>query len=113
MPVVLRKTENTNRLTGGEQMAKLTFAPFIQRHIPQPPQDLFGNTVREILEAYFEKHRFARFYIMDEHDYLRPRLAAFVDGAVVADRTDLADPVHARAHVYVQNMPLDTEYECL
>jgi hypothetical protein len=37
----------------------------------------------------------------------------YVDGEIVADRISLADPVHAHADVFVQNLPLDTEYETL
>jgi molybdopterin synthase sulfur carrier subunit len=94
-------------------MATVTFTPFIQHHTPCPPQDADGNTVREVLEAYFETHRRARGYILDDQGGLRPRLVLYVDGVPVTDRVGLSDPVHARAHVFVQHLPLDTEYESM
>ena len=94
-------------------MATVVFAPFIQQYVKCPPMESSGNTVREVLDMYFEEFRRARGYILDDQGCLRPRLAIFVDGAVVTDRTDLSDPVHMRARVLVQPMPLDTEYECI
>lgn len=92
-------------------MATVVFAPFIQHFVKCPPMEAHGNSVREVLDAYFEACRHARGYILDEHGNLRPRLAIFVDGAVVEDRVGLTDPVHLHAQVFVQAMPLDTEYE--
>jgi hypothetical protein len=94
-------------------MATVVIPPHIQQHVPCPPVEVFGNTVREVLEAYFEKHRRARGYILDDQSGLRPRLALYVDGVAVSDRAGLSDPVHARARVHVLTMPLDTEYENL
>jgi sulfur-carrier protein len=94
-------------------MALVIFSPFIQQHVPCPPLEVFGNTVGEVLAAYFDKHRHARGYILDEQGCLRPRLSLFVDGVIAADRIGLGDPVHAHAKVHVQQMPLNTEYEDL
>jgi hypothetical protein len=94
-------------------MATVNFTPFIQRHVSCPPLEVFGNTVREVLEAYFETHQRARGYILDQQDCLRPRLGLSVDGVIAADRTGLSDPVHARASIYIFQKPLDTEYENL
>ena len=92
-------------------MATLSFTPFIERTVPCPPLEVFGNTVREVLEAYFEKHAHARSCLLDEQGCLRPRLGCSVDGTFVADRVGLSDPVHAHARVCVFHMPLDIENE--
>jgi hypothetical protein len=94
-------------------MATVIFAPFIQQHVSCPPMEVFGNTMREILEGYFEKHRRVREYILDERGCLRPRLALYVDGVIATDRRELSEPVHARAQVHICPMPADTEYESL
>jgi hypothetical protein len=94
-------------------MATVTFAPFIQQHVFCPPLEVFGNTVREVLEAYFEKYRAVQGYILDDRGSLRPRLALYVDGVSAGDRRYLTDPVHAHAKVQIFNMPLDTECENL
>jgi hypothetical protein len=92
-------------------MATLVFAPVIQHYVKCPPMEVFGNTVREVLDTYFREFRQVRGYILDEQGCVRPRLALYVDGAIVTDRTGLTDPVHAHARVFVQPMPLDPEYE--
>jgi molybdopterin synthase sulfur carrier subunit len=94
-------------------VATVIFTPFIQHHVCCPDLEVYGNTVREILDGYFTKHRPVRGYILDEQGCLRPRLALFVDGAIVMDRIALSDPVHLRARILVQQLPLDTEYENL
>jgi hypothetical protein len=94
-------------------MATVTFTSFIQHHTGCRAREAFGNTVREVLEAYFETHRRARGYLLDDQGGLRPRLMLYVDGVPVTDRLGLSDPVHARASVFVQHLPLDAEYEDL
>jgi hypothetical protein len=94
-------------------MATVIFTPFIQHYVPCPSAEVFGNTVREVLEAYFETHRRVRGSILDDRGRLRPRLSVAVDGVIVGDRTALSDPVHADAKVLVLHLPLDTEYENL
>ncbi|HEV3443849.1 MAG TPA: hypothetical protein VG099_04355 [Gemmataceae bacterium] len=94
-------------------MATVVFAPFIQHHVKCPPMVASGGTVRDVLETYFQEHHRVRGYILDERGCLRSRLAVFVDGAIVMDRAALTDPVHAHAQVFVQVVPLDTEYENL
>jgi hypothetical protein len=92
-------------------MATVTFTSFIQHYAPCPSQEAFGNTVREVLDAYFETQPRARPYLLDEQGVLRPRLVVYVDSVPVSDRVGLSDPVHARGCVFVQHSPLDPEYE--
>jgi hypothetical protein len=94
-------------------MATVTFTPFIQQHVSCPPLEVLGNTARDVLQAYFEKHRHVRGYILDDHGCLRPRLSLYVDGVMATDRTGLSNPVHAHAQVHIGHVPLDTEYETL
>ena len=91
-------------------MATVTFSPFIQQLVSCPTGEAFGNKVREVLDAYFEKHQHARGCLLDEQGSLRPRLWISVDGVMVTDRIGLSDPVHAWASVYTCQAPLDTEY---
>jgi hypothetical protein len=94
-------------------MANVVFSPFIQHYVECPPMEAFGNTVREVLDDYFRQFRRSRRYILDDQGGLRPRLAVFVDGAAATDRVGLNDPVHLSTRVYVQQTPVDTEYEVL
>jgi molybdopterin synthase sulfur carrier subunit len=92
-------------------MATVVITPFIQHFAKCLPMEAVGSTVREVLENYFQEFRPARGYILDDKGCLRPRLAFFVDGALVMDRIRRSDPVHLHARVFVQQVPLDTEYE--
>lgn len=82
-------------------MATLTFSPVIQNYISCPPHTVFGDTVKDILDDYFESHKRVRDYILDERGYLRPKLAVFIDGVLVQDRFRFSDPVHVNAQVFV------------
>jgi molybdopterin synthase sulfur carrier subunit len=85
----------------GTIMATLTFSPLIERYFSCPPLTVFGDTVKEILDAYLESHSRVRDYLLDERGCLRPKLAVFIDGALAQDRIRLSDPVHANAQVFV------------
>src|SRR5262249_13412643 len=88
-------------LLEGATMAILTFSPVIQQHVTCPPLTVFGDTVKEILDVYFEKHRRLRSYLLDERGRLRPLLAVFIDGVPAQDHTRLSDPVPTNAQVFV------------
>ena len=94
-------------------MATVVFSPFIQHYVKCPQMEAPGHSVREVLDAYFQEFRRVRWYIFDDQGALRPKLVVFVDGVVVEDRIGLTDPVHLRARVFVQAIPLDPEYESL
>jgi len=94
-------------------MAQVVFSSFIQHYVKCPPMEAPGNSVREVLETYFQEQPQVRSYILDERDYIRPRLAVLVDNVPIEDRVGLADPVHLSAQVFVLTMQFDDEYETL
>jgi hypothetical protein len=54
-------------------MATVVFSPEIQQHVSCPPLIVFGNGIKEILDAYFERNGRAREYILDEGGCLSRR----------------------------------------
>jgi hypothetical protein len=60
-----------------------------------------GGTVRELLDALFALHPALRSYVLDEHGTLRHHVVAFVDGAAVADKRSLADPVRPDGELFL------------
>jgi sulfur-carrier protein len=94
-------------------MAKVVFSSFIQHYVNCPPMEACGSSVREVLDAYFQEHPQVRSYILDERDYIRPRLAVLVDNVPIEDRVGLSDPVHLSAQVFVLTLQIDDEYETL
>ncbi len=82
-------------------MPKVAFTQNIQRHVPCPEMQVAGRTVREVLDNYFATNSAARGYVLDDQGGLRRHMTAFVDGAVVNDRTTLLDEVGEASTVYV------------
>jgi molybdopterin synthase sulfur carrier subunit len=82
-------------------MPTVRFTSNIQRHVPCPPCDVEGATLRDVLENYFRVHARARDYVFDDQGQLRQHMAAFIDGRQIRDRAALADDVPAGAVVDV------------
>lgn len=82
-------------------MATVTFTANIQRHVPCPPSEVAGATVRAVLDAVFHSNPKARAYVLDDQDGLRKHMVVFVDGQAIADRTKLTDPVKEQSEVFV------------
>ncbi len=82
-------------------MPTVQFTDNIQRHVPCPPTQVQGTTVREVLDAVFADNPRARGYVLDEQGALRKHMAIFLDGRMILDRTSLSDAVQPDAKVYV------------
>lgn len=82
-------------------MPIVSFTDAIQRHVPCPPAEVPGATVREALDAVFAGNPRARGYVLDEQDALRKHMAIFVDGRMIGDRAGLGDPVAPDSRIYV------------
>lgn len=76
-------------------MPTVRFTANIQRHVPCPPREVAGDTLRQVLDAYFALHPGARDYVLDEQGRVRKHMAIFIDGAQMTDRDSLGDPVPA------------------
>jgi molybdopterin synthase sulfur carrier subunit len=82
-------------------MAHVNFTQNLQRHVPCPPRDIHGSTVREVLEGYFAGEPRVRGYVLDEQGALRRHVVIFVNGQQLKDRKDLGEAVGDDASVYV------------
>lgn len=82
-------------------MPHLAFTANLQRHVACPPCEVGGHTVREALEAAFQRYPKARGYVLDEHGALRHHMVIFVDGHAVSDRRGLSDPVSPDGEIFV------------
>jgi len=82
-------------------MAHVTFTQNLQRHVPCPPRDVAGRTVREVLEGYFAAEPKVRGYVLDEQGALRRHVVIFVNGQQLKDRADLGEAVDDGASIYV------------
>ena len=82
-------------------MAHVTFTQSLMRHVPCPPRDVEGRTVRDVLEGYFAFEPRVKGYILDEQGALRRHVVIFVDGQQLQDRKRLGDEVGDSASIYV------------
>lgn len=82
-------------------MPHVVFTPALQRHVVCPPQEVEGDTVREVLDRLFLEQPRARTYVLDEQGALRKHMAVFIDGEAVQDRAGLSDGVAAASQIYV------------
>ena len=71
----------------------MTFAKAIQRHAACPPAEVDGDTLRAVLDGYFERHPDARSYVLDERGAVRKHVAVFVNDTLVTDRDGLSDSI--------------------
>ena len=82
-------------------MPRVAFTSNLQRHVECPPQDVSGQTVRQVLDNVFETNQRLRGYVLDEQGALRKHMVIFIDGQAVLDREQLSDPVAVTAEVFV------------
>lgn len=82
-------------------MANLSFTANLLRHVETPSGSYVGETLAEVLEAYFEEFPKVRHYLLDDQGAVRKHVSIFVDGHLITDRTRLTDPVDPQSEVFV------------
>ena len=70
-------------------MPTVTFAPALTRHVPCPPQQVNAATLRAALDAAFAAAPAMRGYVLDEQGAVRKHVAVFINGEMIASRTEL------------------------
>ena len=74
-------------------MPTVRFTRNIQRHVACPTRDVAGDTLRDVLNEYFQMNEQARGYVLDDQGRLRQHMVIFIDGNQVQDRDELSDRV--------------------
>lgn len=82
-------------------MAHVVFTPQLRRFVDTPEIDAPAATLREALEAAFERNPRLRGYVLDEQGHMRPNVVAFVDGRRSTDRVGLTDGLGPDSRVHV------------
>jgi len=83
------------------RVARVSFAKAIQRHAACPAADVDGDTLRGVIDSYFQIHPEARTYVLDERGAVRKHVAVFVNDTLVIDRERLSDTIAADDRVSV------------
>ena len=71
------------------------------RFLPAPSVRVGGATVAAALDALFADSPGLRGYLLDDQGALRRHVAIYVNGAPVADRARLSDPVQPADEIHV------------
>lgn len=74
-------------------MVRLIFARAFRRHVECPEAVVAGDTVADVLAAYFELHPPVRRYVLDESGAVRTHVAVFCNDELIADRRHQSDTV--------------------
>ena len=82
-------------------MPSVTFAPALTRHVPCEPQDVQAPTLRLALDGAFRAAPALRGYVLDEQGAVRKHVAVFVNGQMVASRSQLDVPLAPADRVMV------------
>ena len=82
-------------------MPTVRFTRNIQRHVACPTRDVNGETLREVLDEYFQSNEQARGYVLDDQGQIRQHMVIFIDGAQARDRERLSDRVEPNAVIDV------------
>ena len=82
-------------------MPTLSFTPNLLRHLPVPPAQISGSTVREVLQGYFKDHPQVRSYVLDDQGEVRKHIAIFLNQEIIRDRIALGDAVRENDEILV------------
>jgi sulfur-carrier protein len=82
-------------------MPIVEFAPALTRHVPCPPQQVAGRTLRSALDGAFAAAPPLREYVLDEQGAVRKHVAVFVNARQIADRAQLDIPLGEADRVMV------------
>jgi len=82
-------------------MATIRFTGHLMRHRPAPMIRAEGATVAEVLDQAMADDPLLKSYVLDEQGRLRKHVNIYLDGALIADRLRLSDPVGPQSELYV------------
>ena len=82
-------------------MPYVAFAPALTRHGACPAQQVDAGTLDAALEAAFRAAPGLRSYVLDEQGAIRKHVAVFINGQMIASRTQLAIALQAQDKVMV------------
>lgn len=82
-------------------MIAVEFTSSLSHQTDAPRSSVEGATVRECLQAVFEKHPALRGYVMDDQNAVRQHVVVFLNGTAIRDRRTQSDPVKPDSEIFV------------
>lgn len=82
-------------------MATVEFAKAFRRHVDCPEEHVEGETLGDVLDAYFARHPSVRGYVLDDQGCFRKHVTLFVDREQIDHARGAATPLTATSTVHV------------
>lgn len=82
-------------------MPRVSFTSNLARHRDASDATAEGGSVAEVLDGVFARDPLLRSYVLDDQGRLRRHVNVYLNGAMIADRRRLSDPVGADDEIYV------------
>jgi sulfur carrier protein ThiS len=82
-------------------MPTVEFAPALTRHVPCPRQEVGAQTLGAALDSALAAAPALRAYVLDEQGAVRKHVAVFVNGDLIASRTDLTRRLAPQDRIHV------------
>jgi len=82
-------------------MPRLALTQHLLRYVDFKSAEFPGQTVKQVLEAGFERCPKLKPYVVDEHGQLRKHVMVFVSGQPITDTTHFSDPVGQADEVFI------------
>lgn len=82
-------------------MARISFTDNLHKHVPCPPTNADGDTVRDVLETVFADNPGLRSYLLDDQGRMRKHVNIYIGGAMIEDRIGLTDAIAPNDEIYV------------
>ncbi|MBL0730716.1 MoaD/ThiS family protein [Piscinibacter sp. HJYY11] len=82
-------------------MAHVVFTQQLKRFTEVPEVDTPAATLREALQAAFDRNPRLRGYVLDDQGHLRPNVVVFIDGRRSRERVLLNDALTLDSQVHV------------
>ena len=83
------------------RVAHVVFTQQLKRFTEVPEVDTPAATLREALQAAFERNPRLRGYVLDDQGHLRPNVVVFIDGRRSHERVLLTDALRPDSQVHV------------
>ncbi len=82
-------------------MGQISFTANLRRHVPCPPVDVRGSTLRAVLDQVFAGNPLLRSYVLDEQGRVRRHVRIYINDRPIRDRLALSDKVGPDDDIHV------------
>ena len=83
------------------KMAIVNFTNNLKRHLECPPQQMSGETLKDVLNSLFKDNRQLASYLVNDQNVLRKHVMISIDNQLINDRIHFTDPVKPDSEVYI------------